>query len=279
LNQSKLINLYKKVKIKKISIEKASENIHTDPLQRGHRMKAGQAVQVLISAPNLEESLAFYEKLGFKKLDGSSVPNPWALLSDGVMLFLLNQTPQHYLGIAYFADTIEAQVGQLQKAGVKMTTNVNAGQLLQGVCFDPNGFGISFIQGDTASLPKPEGESSVSCGKFFEISIPTTDVIGSVAFWRKLGFEIKYGDPPGKGWASMSDGLIGIGLYTRTACNHQFPIPAVTYFSNDSEERIKKMKKDGIKFIEDIANKEGLIADAIMASPESQHLFCFHGEF
>ncbi len=243
-------------------------------------MSIGQAIQILISVPNLEESLIFYHKLGFKKLDGNAVPSPWALLSDGVMLFLLNQNAKKYLGMAYFAEDMGQRVKELEAAGIKMATkNEHEGTFVQAVGFDPNGFGISFIQSEVTSLARPPGKGFVSCGGYFEISIPAEDVPRSVLFWEKLGFKKTYGDSSGKTWASLSDGLTGVGLYTRAACNHKFPIPAVTYFSGDSAQRIQKMKKDGIRFIENIPNKDGIIADAIAESPEGQHFFCFNGEF
>src|SRR4030066_278694 len=66
-------------------------------------MKLGEATQLAIGCEDIHQSLAFYQKLGFEKIAGDTLPYPWMQISDGSILLHLNQDGQKYMGLAYFS--------------------------------------------------------------------------------------------------------------------------------------------------------------------------------
>ena len=50
---------------------------------------------ITITSPDLEKSLSFYQKLGFKELYRADVPFPWIQITDGALLIMLRKDSTH----------------------------------------------------------------------------------------------------------------------------------------------------------------------------------------
>ncbi|MEZ4687515.1 MAG: hypothetical protein R3B47_16050 [Bacteroidia bacterium] len=59
----------------------------------------GPVSQISIGTKSLQNSISFYEKLGFHRIGGGEKPYPWAQMSDDSRLILLNQDGNSYLGL------------------------------------------------------------------------------------------------------------------------------------------------------------------------------------
>jgi predicted lactoylglutathione lyase len=74
---------------------------------------------------DIDNSIAFWEKLGFKVKSKMTQPYPYAILSDGLMLIGLHQTKDfNYPAITYFGINTEKRVQQLKDAGLKNFTDM-----------------------------------------------------------------------------------------------------------------------------------------------------------
>jgi len=246
-------------------------------------MKLGDAVQISIGVPSLEATLPFYEKLGFKKIGQDTKPYPWAQLTDGMIVVLLNQDGMRYSGLLYFAADMADRVAQLEAMGIIFAQKTEQdGKLFQAIFFDPNRLGVGLVNADASQHYKPDGNSFSRCGKFGEFSIRIKDLPASMAFWQKLGF-----DPIGGGnepypWQIMSDGMMLIGLHqSNNAEEYQkdhFKEPTISYFSTDSAERIEQLKRGGIQTTFEIKNDQGRVTEAGVQAPDGQSFFVFYGE-
>jgi len=83
-------------------------------------MKLGKATQISIGTSDIQKSFAFYQKLGFQKIAGDTLPYPWIQISDGSILLHLNQDGQKYMGLAYFSKEMDKKVNDLEKMGIKI---------------------------------------------------------------------------------------------------------------------------------------------------------------
>ena len=68
---------------------------------------------------DLEESIAFREKIGFRVLSKYSAPRPWAILTNGNAVIGLHQTADFsFPAITYFAVDMSAKIQALREKGV-----------------------------------------------------------------------------------------------------------------------------------------------------------------
>jgi predicted lactoylglutathione lyase len=246
-------------------------------------MKLGDAVQISIGVPDLEATLPFYEKLGFKKVAQAAQPYPWAQLSDGVIVVLLNQDGRRYSGLLYFAADMAARVADLEQAGVAFAQKIEQnGQLFQAIFLDPDGFAVGMVNADASGHYKPDGRSFSECGTFGEYSLRIKDLTASLAFWQKLGFEAGGGGEEPYPWRIVSDGLILVGLHqsndSEAYQKEHFHEPTISYFSLDSAERIEHLKREGIPTTFEIEDASGAVKEAGVKAPDGQNFFVFHGE-
>lgn len=73
---------------------------------------------------DLEVSILFWEKLGFKTLSKYSSPYPWAIISDGLSVVGLHQTEDfNYPAITFFASDMAEKINRLINDGLENYTN------------------------------------------------------------------------------------------------------------------------------------------------------------
>lgn len=81
-------------------------------------------------------------------------------------------------------------------------------------------------------------------GRFLEFSIPTSDIIDSLGFYRLLGFhELEIGDVLPHKYAVVSDGELCIGLHDRSLDAH-----ALTFVHQELAHAARSMSDHGFDF-------------------------------
>lgn len=96
-------------------------------------------------------------------------------------------------------------------------------------------------------------------GRFLEFSVRAPDILGSLDFYRSLGFsELQIGEVWPHKFAVVSDGEVCIGLHDR-----DFPAPALTFVQQKIAKRARAMSDAGFDFSvmridEDVFNELGL---------------------
>ncbi|HZS43946.1 MAG TPA: hypothetical protein VFC63_02495 [Blastocatellia bacterium] len=80
---------------------------------------------------NLDQSISFWEKLGFKAISKFSSPYPWAIASDGLAVVGLHQTDKFdYPAITYFAADMKSKIAKLKEAGLTDFTESGPGNVV-----------------------------------------------------------------------------------------------------------------------------------------------------
>jgi len=244
-------------------------------------MRLGKMVQINIGIANLESSLAFYSTLGYQTLSISDEPYPWARITDGQNLILLNQDGNQYIGLVYFSKDAARRISTLEGRGIKFVQRRELdGQLKMAVFVGPGGLVVGLNNGDPASLPRPSGQPLTRCGTFGEFAIAVSSFPGATEFWRKMGFSILFETDDPYPWGIVSDKRIVLGLHESEAYGNQiiFTTPALTYFAHDMATRIESLKQDGIQFEKEMANDDGVINNATLLGPDRELMFLFEGE-
>lgn len=80
----------------------------------------GMFGELAIPVNNLDISILFWEKLGFKSLSKKSSSYPWAILSDGLAIVGLHQTINFDSPtITYFASDMKNKIDKLKQSGLR----------------------------------------------------------------------------------------------------------------------------------------------------------------
>src|SRR5215203_3934495 len=168
--------------------------------------KLGDVSAITITSPDLERSLVFYQKLGFKELYRADVPFPWIQISDGALLMMLRQDNTPYIALTYYVKGIDKLVAALEVEGILFTTKPNPTDMIKRcVMKSPDGMNVSlvsfvddFVQptGQTLlTMPptdynNPDKYVNKFCGMFGEFAHPVADIDKSMVFWEKLAFKL-----------------------------------------------------------------------------------------
>lgn len=243
-------------------------------------MNLGNAVQISIGGVKLDQSLSYYETLGFRVVNKGDRPFPWVQMSDGIALIMLNEDEVVYTGLTYFSMDLETRVAAFEKTGVKLALSENKqGFLTDVVIKAPGGLSISMVHTPIDNLHKPKGQAYGHCGDFHEVSVLVDDVQEAIDFYEKIGFETTFFNEDGHQWATLTDEMMELGIYSKEAISHYFKDPALTFFHTRMDHKIKYLKGQGITFVEEIPHKTGVTRDAITLSPEGQSFFLFYADF
>ncbi|MBE7556653.1 MAG: response regulator [Anaerolineales bacterium] len=240
--------------------------------------KLGNRSEISLSAKNLSESLAFYGKLGFARVEGGEEPYPWAVISDGRLHLGLYQQVFSSPTLSYFHlnATLEERLSHLAKLGVRLDDIQVPGLKLVTAEFEtPEGQHVILADIWSGMKTAPAGKKFFSrYGTFSELTLTTKDVKAAVAYWKQLGFEcVTEGDRPYP-WAVISDGLIRLGFHQTTKLTQS----TITYFAPDMPDRLKRLRQKGIKFKDEQKDKKGRRVGAVIESPDGQLFFFFTGE-
>ena len=245
--------------------------------------KLGEVASIYVTSPNLDSSVAFYEKIGFQKIASNVMPAPWALVSDGSLLIMMRQDSVKYAGLTYYVKDIESTVAQLEKNGIGFTKKPKEEDLIKryyfksldglnimlasnvGLFKQPTG--ITMLNMNPIALQTEDKYPNKECGAFGEFCHPVADLNNSIEYWKKFGFEVKSQMSQPYPWAILSDGLMLIGLHQ----TKNFSYPAVTYFGLNTEKRVQGLKENGVTGFTEFMGKKNVT----LKTWEGLHFFLF----
>ena len=244
--------------------------------------KLGDVSAITITAPDLEKSLSFYQKLGFKELYRADMPFPWIQITDGALLIMLRKDNSPYIALTYYVKEIDSLVSDLEADGISFLTKPNAADMIKRCLMrSPDGMNVSLVTlvegfrqptGQTMlSMPpqdysNPEKYVNRVCGLFGEFAHPVIDIDKSMEFWEKLGFKLLSRMEMPYKWAIISDGLSIVGLHQTTS----FTNATITFFAADMKDKIEKLKSEGLT---DIIEKGQ--SNIVLTTPEKQNINLF----
>lgn len=219
--------------------------------------------------PQLEQSQAFYQQLGFQilDLDGS------CFAVDGHTNIEINEDRHARAGIKLYKSSWQETVDLLTSNTEVLT--IENGYLLAAPC----GTWIYLMEGELPAINVSDFSSSV-LGNYAGISLEVIDMAKAQAFWQTLGFVKSMGDLD-QGWLSLqNEEGFTISLMKALSCPHLFFNPSLTYFNGkeNNPKVIQKLRDLHIPITEEITvfNKEGLVDNVIIRDPGGLGFFLFN---
>ena len=228
-------------------------------------------MQAIAQSPTnqLENSIDFYQKLGFKKIDAKDT----VLFTDGKLIVEVNPERSARAGIKLFKASWAVEVEKLN--GLAAVNIIPNGYLLS----DASGVWIYLIEGEPSWKAETTKDSFSALGNYSGLSLETTDMKRSGAIYEALGFKISMGsyDKPYMGFDLNG---FGISLMKPNICPHMFFNPSFTYFNGKegNPKVIEKVRSLQIPIAEEIThfNKEGKVDNIIIRDPGGYGFFLFN---
>ncbi len=244
----------------------------------------GETSALTITTPDLEQSLAYYKKLGFSELFRADWPFPWIQITDGALLIMLRKEDKPYIALTYYAGEVDKVVAMLDEKGIAFTQRAKETDMLKRYLIrSPDGLNISLVgMSPEMGFKQPPGPTMLNmpqpdffnpdkyvnkvCGLFGEFAHPVADLEKAIEFWQLLGFTAvsKFSAP--YPWAILSDGLSVVGAHQ----TKEFSVPAITFFAADMKEKIAKLKAEGLTNYTDKGE-----SSMVLKTPEQQTINLF----
>lgn len=166
----------------------------------------GEITAFTITSPDVEQSLAYYQRLGFKEVFRADWPFPWIQVSDGVLLIMLRQDDTPYIALTYYVKDIDKVIAYLLSKGVEFTYMARPGDMIKRyVLQTPDGLNVSLVNvmegfaqppgPGMLQMPQqdyfnPEKYVNKVCGLYGEFAHPVADLDTSIKFWEVLGLRL-----------------------------------------------------------------------------------------
>lgn len=242
----------------------------------------GEITALTITTPDLENSLKYYQQLGFKEVMRMDFPFPWIQITDDALLIMLRKDNEPYLALTYYVKDVDKVIADLENRKIQFTSRPKGSDLIKRYVFQsPDGLNISLV-GIPDGFSKPSGKTMLTmnqadyfkpgaytnqtAGMFGELAQPVSDLDASIPFWENIGFKVLSKFTAPYPWAILSDGLAIVGLHQTT----QYTYPAITYFASDMKEKIENLKNKGLENYKEMGE-----SNIVLTTPEQQHIFLF----
>lgn len=251
----------------------------------GITIRPGAAMAM--GTPDLDESIEFWGKLGFRVVVSNNQPYPYAYLTDGGLYLGLHQDGDSYLGYTLWDENAaECTVSYIEAGFLK---DGEWPELPMVVVITPDSsIGMAIIGAKNTNpeitlksmahmLPDEFVNESAYpnsvLGVFGELALPVDDLKESIKMWEAAGLVKHTHQGTGAAeYAILTDGEMIIGLHPKG----EFLKPGITYFQPDATKSAKELKKAGVE-IKDMTDvmKTGGERHFIIKTPEGHQVFMF----
>lgn len=236
----------------------------------------GRFLEISIHTPVIQESLEFYQSLGFQQASvGETWPYPYAVVTDGHLFIGLHGAVIRSPALTFVLPELAAGVDKLRAQGLDFDQERLGSDIFNQVTFtDPNGQAVNILEARTFSPPNMDALVSTTCGYFTEFGIPVRNATASRDFWEPLGFVALDEEVEPFPRSAITSDLLNLGLY-RTRTLRQ---PVLTFEDPDMRERLTRLRERGFKLSDEMPDSLDDATNAILEAPEGTRLLLLQSE-
>jgi hypothetical protein len=232
-------------------------------------MMLGRFLEIGVAAANIQDSIAFYESLGFvQALTGETWSHPYAVLTDGRLFLGLHAAALCAPRITYVQPELRRHVATIEAAGVEIDALQVTGDVFNELSFQPlSGPRVHLIEARTFS-PPADVVSESACGYFVEWGWPVREFGELGVFWERLGFVALSTDNEPFPRLSLTSNGINLAFYRSRALRH----PVLTFEAPDMAERIAQLNDKGFSFSDEMPDVLDETRNGVLIAPEGTRL-------
>jgi catechol 2,3-dioxygenase-like lactoylglutathione lyase family enzyme len=230
----------------------------------------GRFHEISLETPDIAESVAFYERLGFTQCGTTDTwQHPYGVMTDGKLFIGLHQFKFPSPTITYVRPGVAQHAHVIEKHGIDLAWKVTGDDTFNELGFlDPSGQAVRVQEAATHFAgDRDSGEPSL-CGDFAEFSVPAADFEPMRAFWEPLGFvAMDQSDTPYLRMSMTSDHIDLAAHRPRTR-----EVPMLVFSSPDMGERIERLRGLGCEFSSGLPRGLDPRHCALLEAPEGTSL-------
>jgi catechol 2,3-dioxygenase-like lactoylglutathione lyase family enzyme len=229
----------------------------------------GRFLEVSVQTPDILESLAFYESLGFAQARvGDARSHPYAVVTDGRLNLGLHACEMASPVLTWVHPDLAPHAVELESLDVELDFSRLGEDAMHEIGFrDPSGQRIMLVEARTFSSPAASDLRASSLGYFEEFGVPVANLERSAAFWDSLGL-VAF-DPERVPFTRIvvSHRDLNVGLYDTDLRN-----PVLTFSSPQMAERIAALREKGHRMPDRLPRGMDPKANALLEAPEGTWL-------
>jgi catechol 2,3-dioxygenase-like lactoylglutathione lyase family enzyme len=232
----------------------------------------GRFLEISVHTPDIQESLRFYESLGFVQATvGETWSHHYAVVTDGRLYLGLHARECPPLTVTFVHDNLAQQVAKIRAQDIEFDIERLDSESFNEVAFaDPHGLRIAMLEARTFSPPNLEITHRSTCGFFNEIGIPVRDFKLGIEFWESMGFVAMEPESESEPVPRLplTSSRLNIGLY-RTRALRQ---PVLVFEDADMPERLAMLRERKFTLLDEMPDSLDSSSNAVIAAPEGTRL-------
>lgn len=188
----------------------------------------GRFLEVSLHAPDILESIAFWEALGFRQVSTNDVWNhPYAVLSDGrILLGLHAYRFDHSPALTFVRQDLAKYLPPLRAMGIEFEfAKTESDQFHEAGFLSPDGQMVTLLESRTYSPPMFDEEDFSVLGRLDALHLPVRRVDEALPFWARLGLSVLEFDEDRPESALLFSGPLSLRLREDRALR----VPTLTY--------------------------------------------------
>jgi catechol 2,3-dioxygenase-like lactoylglutathione lyase family enzyme len=203
----------------------------------------GRFHEISVETPDIAESVAFYERLGFTQCGTTDTwQHPYGVLTDGKLFLGLHQFKFPSPTITYVKPGIAQHAHAIEKHGIDLAWKRVGDDAFNEVGFlDPSGQAVRVQEAATHFASDREDREPSLCGDFAEYSVPAADSGPMRAFWEPLGFVAMDESETPYVRMSMTSDYLDLAVHRP----RMLDVPMLVFTAADMGERIERLRALG----------------------------------
>lgn len=230
----------------------------------------GRFLEIGVYAPEILQSIAFYEALGFQQVATNETwPHPYAVVTDGRLFLGLHQQAGRSPALYFVQADLARHAAQLRKIGIVFDHEHLGGDSFNELSFhNPDGQHIRLLEARTFSPPDIDASFSSSCGYFVEYGMPVREFDTARSFWERLGFIAMDEESQPFNRLSLTSDHLNLGLHRSRALRQ----PMLVFEDDEMRERLTHLKEQGFELSDEMPDSLNEHSNAVLIAPEGTRL-------
>jgi catechol 2,3-dioxygenase-like lactoylglutathione lyase family enzyme len=236
----------------------------------------GRFLEISVYTPEIRESLAFYESLGFVQTRvGEAFKHPYAVVTDGRLFLGLHGQPVPSPALTFVMPRLMHGIDQLEQLGIEFEDLKLGHEVFNRASFrDPSGQCVNVFEARTFSPPQFDIQPVTTCGYFTEFGLPAREQGPMRVFWEALGFVAWEEEMEPFARTAITSDHLNLSLYRSRA----FRQPLLTFEDRDMRERLARLKERGFQLSDEMPDSLDESCNAILVAPEGTRLLLLQSE-
>ena len=230
----------------------------------------GKFHEISVETPDIAESVAFYERLGFAHCGTTDTwQHPYGVMTDGKLFLGLHQFKFPSPTLTYVHANVAAHAHAIEKHGIDLAWKRFGDDAFNELgFFDPSGQAVRVQEAPTHfAAERDRGETSL-CGDFAEFSLPAAEFQPMREFWEPLGFVALDESESPYLRMSMTSDYVDLAVHRPRTLD----APMLVFAAPDMGERIERLRGLGCEMSAELPRGLDPRHSALLEAPEGTNL-------